>query len=115
MLLALGCSRVVPSAHAATPAESCATCHADLAGAMGDPAKQFRAKDVHAAAGLGCASCHAGDSADAHARTAHSGPGFVARPANAEGVAAMCGKCHTQPAQNWAKGPHHLASAPRKP
>jgi hypothetical protein len=73
------------SAQPASGADGCASCHKELVAAQGP--------DVHAAAGIGCASCHRGNAAATDARTAHSGPGFVARP-KGWAVATLCGSCH---------------------
>jgi NapC/NirT cytochrome c family, N-terminal region/Cytochrome c3 len=82
------------------------------------PAEQYR-KDVHAAANLTCTSCHNGDASAAVAAQAHAASGgkeFIARPASAAGTVAMCGSCHKEPAENFAKSPHALnTTAPRKP
>lgn len=109
VLSTLACS-AVPAAHAAPSAEMCAACHADLSARLRDPVLQFRAPDVHAKAGLTCSSCHAGDPNARDARTAHAGPGFVAKPVGGDALAAMCGRCHAKPAENFLKGPHHLAT-----
>jgi len=82
---------------------------------MREPVLQFGAEDVHAKAGLACSSCHAGDAAARDARTAHAGKGFVAKPAGGDAVAAMCGRCHVEPAKNFLEGPHHLATGQRRP
>ena len=96
--------------------DSCSACHANLSGKLGEQARAFRSGDVHAAAGLDCAACHGGDAAARDANGAHAGAGFTARPAlGADAVVALCGRCHAEPARNFLQGPHHLASAPRKP
>ena len=108
LLSALGCSSA-PAAQAAPAAESCATCHVELSPRLRDPVLRFQAGDVHVSAGLTCSSCHAGDPTARDARTAHAGRGFVADPNGGDAVVAMCGRCHVKPAENFLKGPHHLA------
>jgi len=67
--------------------DTCADCHRDLVAAQGP--------DVHAAAGLACASCHRGDpSATDTAAAKASRTGFVARP-RGWAVATLCGGCHS--------------------
>lgn len=108
LLSALGGS-AAPAAQAAPAAESCAICHVELSPRLRDPVLRFQAGDVHAKAGLTCSSCHAGDPTARDARTAHAGRGFVADPNGGDAVVAMCGRCHVKPAENFLKGPHHLA------
>src|SRR5205085_2538574 len=97
--------------------ETCTACHAESnASKLRQPVELVRAsQDVHAKAGLGCSSCHGGDPNAAGAASAH-GKAFVGAPSNPDQVALACGKCHEAPAQNYAKGPHHLArDAVRRP
>lgn len=111
-----GSGELVMVAGKVAPAESCSSCHAGLEkSALRDPATQMARKDVHAAAGLGCVSCHGGDPAAKVAALAHA-KDFVARPATSDAAVALCSKCHEKPAENFLKGPHHLAKdVPKKP
>jgi Cytochrome c7 and related cytochrome c/NapC/NirT cytochrome c family, N-terminal region len=97
------------------PKDNCSTCHQALASGLSDPVRLLRGSDVHAAAGLGCTSCHGGDPAATNGRIAHAGAEFVARLERGDAMAAMCGRCHKKPAENYLNGPHHLATAARKP
>src|SRR5689334_11601209 len=107
VLCSLGCSAVGlgqagldASAQPKTAAvEGCATCHADLPGPLREPARLLRG-DVHAAAGLGCSSCHGGDAKAQTALAAHRGGGFLSRPASTAEMAVLCGRCHQKPADN---------------
>lgn len=80
----------------------CAVCHFE----QGD---QF-AQSVHYRKGLLlCNDCHGGDPTQAQPQLA-KGPatGFIGRPQR-EAIAGICGKCHTGPAEAFARGPHHDA------
>ena len=114
VFLELACS-AVPAARAAPAAESCSTCHAELSARLRNPVLQLQATDVHAKAGLTCSSCHGGDPTARDGWTAHSGRGFVGDPDMGAPVVAMCGRCHVKPAENFLKGPHHLATTSRLP
>ena len=77
---------VAAAASAAAP-DPGAGCHRDLVSAQGP--------DVHAAAGLACASCHRGDPSAKDAAAAKAPrTGFVARP-RGWAVATLCGGCHS--------------------
>src|SRR5262249_59935675 len=50
------------------------------------------------------------DGAAPHGKT------FLAQPASSAAAVALCAKCHRKPAENYLKGPHHLAKdVPKKP
>jgi predicted CXXCH cytochrome family protein len=83
-----------------------------LTGQLREPVRLARA-DVHA--GIGCTGCHGGDGSAKTGREAHA-KGFDSGALDSAGIAALCGRCHKEPAANYLKGPHQLtASAPRRP
>jgi len=79
---------------------SCVTCHGKLDGPELAPVSAWPA-DVHAAAGLGCESCHGGDPSAALAEDAATAMdpkrGFVGAP-NRLRVAEFCARCHSDAA-----------------
>lgn len=79
----LGSAAFATAAEGTAAPDGCADCHAALVAKQGP--------DVHAAAGLGCASCHRGNASAKTAAAAHAG--FVARP-KGWAVATLCGGCH---------------------
>ncbi len=94
-----------PAAKAApAAASSCVTCHHDASVFEGKELEipnQF-AKDVHAAAGLGCQDCHGGN-ADAKlatdseaAKNAKAPFSYVGAPSRAD-IPGFCGRCHSDP------------------
>ena len=91
----------------ASAADSCRECHAGLTPVLKAPTDQLGARDVHAQANLSCVSCHGGDAGSMTKHVAH-GKDFVGKPATTAATQAMCGKCHVKPAENYAKGPHHV-------
>jgi NapC/NirT cytochrome c family protein/cytochrome c3-like protein len=93
-------------------ADSCRDCHAQLEPALKAATDLMGAKDVHAKAGLSCVDCHGGDATSSTKHVAH-GKGFTGKPVSAAVATAMCGKCHAKPAENYAKGPHHVEKAGR--
>ncbi|MEK7398252.1 MAG: multiheme c-type cytochrome, partial [Candidatus Poribacteria bacterium] len=91
--------------------ESCFKCHVDLADANHkDPAVSI-ARSVHADAKVTCSSCHGGNPTATSARVAHGG-NFSGKPSSLSTV-YICGSCHKQPAENYAKGPHNFVG-PKK-
>jgi len=82
-------------ASAAPPKNSCISCHSQLPGQYGQPAKLFSA-DVHQQAGLSCADCHGGDRNDDSMNAMSPAKGFRGAPAKAQ-VPAFCGRCHSNP------------------
>jgi len=76
---------------------SCLTCHGQLEGTELAPVTAWPA-DVHAAAGLGCESCHGGDPSPARADDAVQAMdpkrGFVGAPDRLH-VAEFCARCHS--------------------
>jgi hypothetical protein len=93
--------------------EGCRDCHASLPGTLGEPAAKMGAKDVHAAAGLGCIACHGGVAASPTKDVAH-GAGWTGKPASSADAAAICGRCHAAEQQNYLRGPHHVEKPGRK-
>ncbi|HKQ60340.1 MAG TPA: cytochrome c3 family protein [Candidatus Polarisedimenticolaceae bacterium] len=83
----------------APPPSSCLACHGRLEPA--DHAVTLWSNDVHAAAGLGCESCHGGDPAAALSNdpAAAMAPrrGFTPAPDRLH-VAEFCARCHADPA-----------------
>jgi cytochrome b6 len=83
--------------------DSCVACHATL-GEIGEqlaaPVKAFE-QDVHAANGLGCASCHGGDPSPERAEDSDAAMdrkhGFLGKPARGQ-IAEFCGRCHSDAA-----------------
>ncbi|MHB8873740.1 MAG: cytochrome c3 family protein, partial [Myxococcaceae bacterium] len=93
---------------------ACVKCHlAQPTLSLRAPAQSME-KDVHSKAGIACSGCHGGNAAGKNAVEAHSGE-FFDRPNDATAVVAMCGKCHTQPADNYKRSPHFTTEhAPRR-
>ena len=83
------------AALAAPPKDSCVTCHLQLPGQYGQPAKLFPS-DVHQQAGLTCADCHGGDPNDDSMNAMSPAKGFRGVPAKAQ-IPAFCGRCHSDP------------------
>lgn len=79
----------------ATAKESCVSCHSQLPGNFGKPAKLFP-EDIHHQQGLGCADCHGGDPNDPSMNAMSPAKGFRGAPAKAQ-VPAFCGRCHSDP------------------
>ncbi len=79
----------------AAPKDSCITCHSNLPGEYGRPAKLFAA-DIHHQAGLGCADCHGGNPADDSMNAMSPAKGFRGAPTRAE-IPQFCGRCHSDP------------------
>jgi nitrate/TMAO reductase-like tetraheme cytochrome c subunit len=80
---------------AASAKESCVTCHSQLPGNFGKPAKLF-SEDIHHQQGLSCADCHGGDPNDPSMNAMSPAKGFRGAPAKAQ-VPAFCGRCHSDP------------------
>jgi predicted CXXCH cytochrome family protein len=81
-----------PVAAAPSP-ESCIACHL----ATGDdrlarPAQEF-AKDIHAAKGFGCISCHGGDAQAEGMEAMDPDKGYIGKPERLQ-VVQVCGRCH---------------------
>ncbi len=99
---------VASAAHAQDPApapgasateNNCVGCHKDLDDEDLTPPATAWADDVHAAAGLTCASCHGGDPTanvddGDYTRAMDPAKGYVGVPAHRE-IPAVCGKCHS--------------------
>jgi hypothetical protein len=93
---ALACAVLLllpPAASAATTRSSCIECH----GLLEDGTVGEWERDAHAAAGLGCESCHGGDPSpdlaeDPEAAMAEA-RGFRAAPGRLE-IPRFCGECH---------------------
>ncbi|MBZ5514515.1 MAG: cytochrome c3 family protein [Acidobacteriia bacterium] len=83
----------IASPLAAAPKNSCLTCHAELEGPQGEPAKKFPS-DVHNQAGLGCADCHGGDPQDDSMTAMSPAKGFRGAPKKTA-IPEFCGKCHS--------------------
>ena len=78
---------------AASPDDSCVTCHSALEGKEAEPAKLFEG-DVHHQAGLGCADCHGGDPRDESMDAMSRAKGFRGAPKKAQ-VPDFCARCHS--------------------
>jgi predicted CXXCH cytochrome family protein len=81
-----------PEAAAPSP-ESCIACHL----ATGDdrlarPAQEF-AKDIHAAKGFGCISCHGGDAQEEGMEAMDPDKGYIGKPERLQ-VVQVCARCH---------------------
>ena len=99
----IGAAVLLLAATAAAPAagaSGCVTCHAALEGDAKKPVEGWAA-DVHAAAGLGCESCHGGDSSPAHADDVDAAMdpkrGFKPAPDRLH-VPDFCARCHSDAA-----------------
>lgn len=92
--------RAASTAAPSAPASSCLSCHSQLEEEMLAPATAW-AHDVHAAAGLGCESCHGGDPSPSLAKDDEAAmtkeKGFHAPPGRLE-VAGFCARCHSDAA-----------------
>lgn len=81
---------------------NCVDCHRELEDdALTPPATAFE-EDVHAAAGLTCASCHGGDPAanvddGEYERAMDPKKGYIGVPKRSD-IPNMCGRCHSDPA-----------------
>lgn len=72
---------------------NCQTCHGALGDdRLGGPARAFPS-DIHAARGLGCASCHGGDPTVPGLMGMDPAKGFVGKPTRRQ-VPQFCGRCH---------------------
>ncbi len=80
---------------AAPPKDSCISCHSQLPGNFGKPAKLF-SEDIHHQQGLGCADCHGGDPNDASMNAMSPAKGFHGVPSKAQ-IPTFCGRCHSDP------------------
>lgn len=80
---------------AAPPKDSCVSCHSQLPGNFGKPAKLF-SEDIHHQHGLGCANCHGGDANDPSMNAMSPAKGFRGAPSKAQ-IPAFCGRCHSDP------------------
>ncbi|MFQ5830634.1 MAG: cytochrome c3 family protein, partial [Candidatus Methylomirabilia bacterium] len=92
VLLALS---VWPSSAAAQQeVESCTACHLETGDdRLVKPVQDFR-KDIHAAKGFGCASCHGGDPSQAGMEAMDPAKGYIGKPERAQ-VPRLCGRCHS--------------------
>jgi len=76
----------------------CVDCHLAVDDPKISPPARAFADDLHARAGLTCASCHGGDPSQSDQEKAHDrSKGFLGRPSPAA-VPALCGKCHADAA-----------------
>lgn len=91
--------------HAPSDSTSCISCHANREEKrLKRPALEWE-KDVHAAAGLGCESCHGGDPVPIHSKDPDEAAdaamdpakGFQPPPERTE-IPAFCARCHSDPA-----------------
>ena len=81
--------------------DECAYCHVDIEELPAD----FSDHDVHFVAGLTCAGCHGGDyTTDDEDIAMSAEAGFIGVP-DPDEIAAMCGKCHSDPAYMRAYQP----------
>ncbi len=80
---------------AAPPKDSCVSCHSQLPGNFGKPAKLF-SEDIHHQQGLGCADCHGGNPNDDSMNAMSPAKGFRGAPSKAQ-IPAFCGRCHSDP------------------
>lgn len=80
---------------AAPPKDSCVSCHSQLPGDFGKPAKLF-SEDIHHQQGLGCADCHGGNPNDDSMNAMSPAKGFRGVPSKAQ-IPAFCGRCHSDP------------------
>jgi len=102
LLLGLGVGGRPELLRAQAPADSvakgmCASCHATLPmERLSQPAKLY-VDDIHAARGLGCVSCHGGDTTAAGFASMDPKKGFVGKPTGRQ-VLQVCGRCHSDAA-----------------
>lgn len=99
-LLALGLAAAAGGESPDAPAPvACVDCHLALDDSrMTPPAKAF-AEDVHARAGLTCASCHGGDPKAEDQEVAHDKrKGFRGKPTALQ-IPSLCGDCHADAAR----------------
>jgi nitrate/TMAO reductase-like tetraheme cytochrome c subunit len=80
---------------AAPQKDSCVSCHSQLPGQYGKPAKLF-SQDVHQQAGLSCADCHGGDRHDDSMNAMSPAKGFRGVLDRAQ-IPVFCGRCHSDP------------------
>ena len=96
-LVLLALPTLARAAADARPVSSCIACHAKLEDAAGAPVSAW-ASDVHAAAGLGCESCHGGNPAPALSEDTdaamRASDGFRKAPGRLE-VPLFCARCHS--------------------
>lgn len=85
----------IPVRAPAAAKDSCITCHSNLPGDFGHPAKVFDS-DVHHRAGLSCADCHGGDRHDDSMNAMSPAKGFRGAPKRTE-IPQFCGRCHSNP------------------
>jgi len=72
---------------------SCITCHAQIEGKIGDPARSIK-DDIHLSRGLSCNDCHGGDpNQDDKVAAKDPAKGYLGKPRTAD-IPAFCGKCH---------------------
>lgn len=82
----------------ASAQDNCVECHLELEeSSLSEPARAMR-EDVHASAGLSCASCHGGDPevrvVDGEYRRAKGpGTGYIGTP-EPTAIPSLCGRCH---------------------
>ena len=72
--------------------DTCVACHTDLGDPLDAPVRNLKG-DVHATAGLSCASCHGGDPTDDGLTAMDEAKGFVGKPDPAA-IPGFCGRCH---------------------
>lgn len=86
------------SPQSATP-NNCVNCHRELDDQDLTPPATAWGEDVHAAAGLTCASCHGGDPAanvddGDYTRAMDPAKGYIGVPTHRD-IPSVCGKCHS--------------------
>jgi predicted CXXCH cytochrome family protein len=93
---ALAAGAAVPRAGQATPGESgCVTCHAKLpTPLLSAPVAAYR-DDIHRERGFGCSDCHGGNPKATDEVNAKSAAYGYRGQIEAEGVIAMCARCHS--------------------
>jgi hypothetical protein len=80
-------------AHALPTNDQCVVCHRELEGELAQPVTLFT-RDVHLAAGLGCADCHGGDRTKEDAdESMDPKKGYVGAP-DALAIPKFCDRCH---------------------
>lgn len=96
-LILLGITHVARAQPAATPTNTCVTCHLQLSDQLAAPARLF-ADDVHGARGFGCVDCHGGDPATPDQKAAKDpARGFRGVPSGPQ-VIETCARCHSDAA-----------------
>jgi predicted CXXCH cytochrome family protein len=92
--LSLLSQNIWPLSVAATPSpEGCVACHLAIDDdRLAKPAQEF-VKDIHAAKGFGCISCHGGDAQAEGMEAMDPDKGYLGKPERLQ-VVQVCGRCH---------------------